>query len=74
MKKRVTITLDPEVHRAAKRRASREKTSVSGLIESLLGRPAEGSGDTVSKMVGMCEVRPAENELGEALHRKYLRS
>ena len=36
MKTRVTITLDPEVHRLAKQKARRKHTTVSGLIESLL--------------------------------------
>lgn len=77
MKSRVTITLDPEVHRLAKRRAIKQKTTVSGLIESLLKSDAsvEKTG-LVRSMIGCASLRIPEHgpdPLHEALRTKYLR-
>ena len=77
MKARVTITLDPEIHRLAKKSASRKGTSVSGLIESLLqsevGSKKIGS---AARLVGSAELRrPAlgSDPLYDSLSAKYLR-
>ena len=77
MKTRVSITLDPEIHRLAKKSASRKRTSVSGLIESLLqfevGAKKSGS---AARLVGSAELRspaPGHDPLRDALSAKYLR-
>jgi hypothetical protein len=77
MKSRVTITLDPEVHRLAKRVAKQRKTTVSGLIESLLesettARPR----GIVSRMIGAASLRepaPGTDPLYDALRAKHVR-
>lgn len=77
MKKRVTITLDPEVHRRARQSARRRQTTVSGLIESLLeGETRPASGGLVGKMVGSASLRQMPvggDALHEALVAKYLK-
>ena len=58
MKSRVTITLDPAIHQRAKRQARARKTSVSGLIETLLESavsPAKTS--VVDQMIGSSTLR-----------------
>ncbi|MFT3990070.1 MAG: DUF6364 family protein [Luteolibacter sp.] len=77
MKSRVTITLDPQIHRLAKQAASRKHTTVSGLIESLLEaeteRPQE---DLVATMTGISTLRapaPGSDPLYDALQAKYAR-
>lgn len=77
MKTRVTITLDPEVHRLAKQTARQRKTTVSGLIASLV-RAESGApkGGIVADMIGSASLRePAgsEDPLFKALSEKYLR-
>ena len=78
MKTRVTITLDPEVQRQAKKTARKKHTPVSGLIESLLqaeSAPMKTKG-IVASMVGSTSLRPptpGTDPLHEALTAKYLR-
>ena len=77
MKTRVTITLDPEVHRLAKQSARRQRTSVSGLITSLVQAEAASSKQgIVAEMIGCASLRkPAtgSDPLFEALTAKHLR-
>ena len=76
MKARVTITLDPEVHRLAKRKARKKHTTVSGLIESLLqAETAPIEEDLVASMRGSASLRdtaPGTDPLYDALKAKYL--
>ncbi|MDD5200493.1 MAG: DUF6364 family protein [Terrimicrobiaceae bacterium] len=76
MKTRVTITLDPAAHQRAKRTARARKTSVSGLIESLLqSAAAPGSSSLVDQMTGSASLRfsaEGSDPLYDALHSKYL--
>ncbi len=58
MKTRVTITLDPDIHRLAKQRARKKHSSASGLIESL--SQSEGrsrNSDIVASMTGSASLR-----------------
>ena len=77
MKTRVTITLDPEVHRLAKRKARRNHTTVSGLIESLLqSETAPAKTDLVASMTGSASLRKPvadTDPLHDALKANYLR-
>jgi hypothetical protein len=77
MKTRVTITLDPEVHRLAKRKARKNHTTVSGLIESLLEAvTAPTEEDLVASMRGSASLRdpaPGTDPLYDALKAKHLR-
>lgn len=77
MKTRVTITLDPEVHRLAKRTAKKKHTTVSGLIEALLeAETAPIEEDLVASMRGSASLRDAEpgtDPLYDALKAKHLR-
>ncbi len=77
MKARVTITLDPEIHRLAKQTARRKHTTVSGLIESLLQNEGQSdSDDWVAGMTGIASLRnppPGEDPLYDALKAKYIR-
>lgn len=78
IKSRITITLDPEVHRLAKQRAVKRKTTVSGLIESLLqSETSVTKKDLVHSMIGSASLRiaePGKDFLHDALRAKYLRS
>lgn len=77
MKSRVTITLNPLIHQRAKRQAHARKTSVSGLIETLLESvevPVTTS--VVDRMIGSAALRsPAvgSDPLHDALATKHLR-
>ncbi|MGH8093798.1 MAG: DUF6364 family protein [Chthoniobacterales bacterium] len=77
MKARITITLDPATHRQAKRTARLRRTTVSGLIETLLqstGAQAEPA-PLVAEMVGSAKLRnprPGSDPLYDALKTKYL--
>ncbi len=77
MKARVTITLDPEIHRLAKKSASRKRTSVSGLIESLLqSEVGVKNAGVAARLVGSAELReaaPGSDPLHDSLSAKYLR-
>ncbi len=77
MKARVTITLDPEVHRLAKQTARRKRTTVSGLIESMLqSESASKKAGIVASMVGSATLRspvPGTDPLYDALEAKHLR-
>jgi hypothetical protein len=77
MKTRVTITLDPLVHQRAKRVARARRTSVSGLIESLLETAAPAApSSAVDRIVGSASLRsPAvgTDPLYEALVSKHLK-
>jgi len=77
MKTRVTITLDPDVHRLAKQVARKKHTTVSGLIGSLLqAEGAVGKMDLVASMTGIDSLRdPAigSDPLFDALRDKYIR-
>ncbi len=77
MKTRVTITLDPEIHRLARQTARKKQTTVSGLIESLLQTEtlAQKRG-IVASMVGIASLRspaPGTDPLYDALQAKHLR-
>ncbi len=78
MKKRVTITLDPQIHDRAKRVARARKTTLSGLVESCLkgsSLETERSGTLVDEMIGSASLRdPPENPdpLFNELRRKYV--
>lgn len=77
MKTRITITLDPAAHQRAKRTASARKTSVSGLIESLLqSATACEAPSLVDRMIGSASLRapaPSPDPLMDALQAKYLK-
>ena len=77
MKTRVTITLDPEIHRLAKKEARKKHTTVSGLIESLLqDEVASGNDDWVASMTGIARLKdspPGVDPLYDALTAKYVR-
>ncbi len=75
MKTRVTITLDPATHRLAKQTAKARRTTVSGLIDSLLN----GLGQRLSIVDQMYGTETLRNPplgtdpLYDALKAKYLR-
>ncbi len=77
MKTRVTITLDPDTHRAAKRAARIHSTTFSGLVEGLLASVAESQvKSVVDGMIGSATLRetaPGADPLSDALRAKYLR-
>jgi len=77
MKTRITITLDPAAHQRAKRTARARKTSVSGLIETLLESVVDPSPPSlVDRMIGSATLRsPADGSdpLYDALAAKHLR-
>ena len=77
MKTRVTITLEPEAHQRAKRTASARKTSVSGLIESLLQTAtAAEMPSVVDRMIGSAVLKdPADaaDPRMDVLRAKYLK-
>ena len=77
MKTRVTITLDPEVHRLAIQTARQRKTTVSGLIASLVQAESHAQKrGIVAGMIGSASLRepaPGADPLFETLSRKYLR-
>lgn len=75
MKTRVTITLDPDTHRAAKRVARARATTLSGLVETLLAsEAAKPSASIVDRMVGSASLRETPGDaLAESLRAKYLR-
>ena len=76
MKTRITITIDPETHRQAKAAARSRKTSVSGLIESLLRSAATPpSRSVVDRLIGSAALRAPEagtDSLYDALSAKYV--
>ena len=78
MKTRVTITLDPISHQRAKRTARARKTSVSGLIESLLqSATTPPSSSLVDSMIGSASLRTSasgSDPLYDVLQSKYLKS
>jgi hypothetical protein len=78
MKTRITITIDPETHRPAKTAARSQKTSVSGLIESLLRSAAPPpSRSLVDRLIGSASLRAPEagtDSLYDALSVKYLKA
>ena len=77
MKTRVTITLEPEVHRLAKQTARKKHTTVSGLIESLIqSEGSSGDVDLVASMTGSASLRapsPGSDPRYDALKAKYRR-
>lgn len=77
MKTRVTITLDPTTHRAAKRTARSRSTTLSGLVQSLLASAVGEAGTPlVDRMIGSATVRetpPGTEPLADALRAKHLR-
>jgi hypothetical protein len=76
VKTRITITLDPAAHRRAKHTARARKTSVSGLIESLLeAATTSAKASTVDQLVGSATLRtpaPGTDPLHAALRAKHL--
>ncbi|MES2439606.1 MAG: DUF6364 family protein [Verrucomicrobiota bacterium] len=77
MKTRVTITMDPEIHRLAKQAARKKRTTVSGLIEALIqSESAPQKGGIVAGMVGSASLRaptPGSDPLYDVLQAKYIR-
>ncbi len=77
MKTRVTITLDPDIHRLAKQAARKKHTTVSGLIESLLQTEATApKKDLIASMTGSASLRnpaPGTDPLFDTLAAKYIR-
>ncbi len=76
MKKRVTITLDPDTLGLAKRTARARQTTVSGLIASLLREIERNKPSIVDRMVGCATLReppPGSDPLYDALKAKYIR-
>lgn len=77
MKTRVTITLDPAVHRLAKQTARTRHTTVSALIETLIQAQAGRSeNDLVAGMTGIASLRdpvPGTDPLYDSLKAKYFR-
>lgn len=76
MKSRVTITIDPAIHRAAKRTARTRSTTLSGLVETLLSAASGKPGaSVVDDMIGCSTLRETSSDpLAEALRAKYLRA
>jgi hypothetical protein len=78
MKARVTITLNPETHRRAKRTAAARNTTVSGLIEDLLEAAADPPPTSlVDEMIGSAVLRdspPGADPLYDALKARHLDS
>jgi hypothetical protein len=77
MKSRVTITLNPSIHTTAKSLARHRKTTVSGLIESLLVKTANESAKSslVDSMIGSATLRqpaPGTDALFDALLKKHI--
>jgi hypothetical protein len=79
VKTRVTITLDPAMHRSARRLAHIRQTTVSGLIEQLLlgatavDLPAKSS--LVDAMIGSATLRepdPGSDARYDALVAKHI--
>lgn len=77
MKTRVTITLNTEAHQRAKRTAFARKTSVSGLIESLLqSATVAETPSVVDRMIGAAALRDpggAADPRMDALRAKYMK-
>jgi hypothetical protein len=77
MKTRLTVTIDPDVLRRAKKLAVAQKTNVSSLVEELLRRASvtgdSGGGDFVTRWAGKLTVATAEpgDERMAALKTKY---
>lgn len=76
MKTRATITIDPELHRRAKKLARRKRTTVSGLFESYLRSQPLEEESLVDNMIGCATLKPAPvqtDPLREHLLAKYVR-
>lgn len=77
MKSRVTITLDQKVFRLAKEQARAKRTTLSGLIQSLLKSVnATAKEDLVTSMIGSCTLRNpvvGTDPLYLSLKSKYLK-
>lgn len=74
MKTRVTITLDPAVHRQARQTAAARRTTVSGLITTLLESAGEHP-SVVDEMRGCASLRtppPGSDPLHAALTKRYI--
>ncbi len=76
MKARVTITLDPEIHRRAKQQARKKHTTVSGLIESLLaGETSPRKQGLAASLVGSAtlkEIPSGSDPLFDTLKSKFI--
>ncbi len=76
MKKRATITIDPQLHARAKRLARARHTTVSGLFESFLKDQPDPGGTVVESLIGSgCLKAPTDvpDPRRETLQRKYLK-
>jgi len=76
MKTRISISMEPEVHRRAKQAARRRGTTVSGLISSLVNAAVDDGGPLVDRLVGSAELRKpphGSDPLHDALQKKYVR-
>lgn len=77
MKNRITLTIDPEVAKKAKRIAHVRRTSVSGLVEDLIRAvpqsPHKQRASFVDKWTGKLRLKkvPRPDPLFEALKRRY---
>ena len=76
MKTRATLSIDPALHRRAKRLAKERRTSVSGLFESLIKEQPEESASIVDQMIGSASLKSGKTKdtRRQALEAKYLKS
>ena len=76
MKTRATLSIDPALHRRAKRLAKERRTSVSGLFESLIKEQPEVSDSIVDQMIGSASLKSGKTKdpRRQALETKYLKS
>lgn len=76
MKKRATLTIDPELHMRAKALARRRRTTVSGLFERYLRSETPEEKSIIDGMIGSGALRQEfgpHDPLRERLRAKYLR-
>ena len=76
MKKRATITIDPQLHKRAKRLAKARHTTVSGLFEEYLRGETDPYGSVVDRLIGSAKLKSTDtgnDPRREALERKYLK-
>jgi predicted transcriptional regulator len=80
MKKRITISIDPEISRRAKQLARQRKTTVSGLIQDLIAQSGQGDSNTaresfVTRWEGKLKIQRRKDDPRFAyLEAKYLSS
>ena len=75
MRTRVTMTLEPAVHARARHLARARRTTVSGLVASLVRSAPAGGPSRVDAMVGAAELRepaPGSDPLYDALRARHI--